>query len=83
MVMYYADMVDLTLSDRKQMLKFRVPHALDKFGDDYNPANWQHAVSIGFNSESDCKALRAAALPFMRSGGFAPAGSRGGAGRRR
>lgn len=85
MEMHYGDMTDVQLSDARRTLSFRIPHALDQFGDDYDYRNRQHAVVIEFNSEKDCRTIRTQFVPVMKGVATMPpmarSGSGGGSGR--
>ncbi|EQC33748.1 hypothetical protein SDRG_08850 [Saprolegnia diclina VS20] len=58
MVMYYRDMTQVTLDGRATSLKFKIGHALDEFGSDYDHRNRQHFITIGFASVTDFERVR-------------------------
>lgn len=53
MIMYYRDMVDVSVAPRDKCFRFRIDRALHQFGDDYNPSNPQHWIKIVFATASD------------------------------
>ncbi|KDO28087.1 hypothetical protein SPRG_20245 [Saprolegnia parasitica CBS 223.65] len=59
MIMYYRDMTQATFDARATSFKFKIGHALDEFGADYDHRNRQHFITIGFASVSDFERVRA------------------------
>jgi hypothetical protein len=62
MVMYYRDMSNAMISDRKRELQFKIMRRLEEFGDDYDYRQHTHVVSIGFGSSADVSSLRGSNL---------------------
>ncbi|OQR82565.1 hypothetical protein ACHHYP_20785 [Achlya hypogyna] len=58
MYMYYRDMTHVTFEQRSWSLKFKIAHALDQFGSDYDHTNPNHYVVIGFASMSDWRRVQ-------------------------
>jgi hypothetical protein len=59
MVMYYKDMQQVQLSVQEKSLRFRIDHALEHFGQDYQAKNLQHGIKICFVSEQDTVKIKA------------------------
>lgn len=65
MEMHYSDMVDATFVARRREFRFRIPHGLDKFGADYDPARGQF-LFVRLATEADAASFRSRALPAVR-----------------
>mmetsp|Transcript_9978 Transcript_9978/g.16098 ORF Transcript_9978/g.16098 Transcript_9978/m.16098 type:complete len:244 (-) Transcript_9978:68-799(-) len=61
MIMFYRHMVEVQLSSSRREFKFRIPHKLIQFPDDYNPSSQK--LSIFFNSSLDVEKVRKIILP--------------------
>ncbi|KAH9114669.1 hypothetical protein AeMF1_011247 [Aphanomyces euteiches] len=59
MYMYYRDMTDISMEKNRLTLRFRIPHALAQFGADYDYHNQNHAIEIGFASQTDWNRVKA------------------------
>lgn len=57
-IMYYRDMVDVSVAPRDKTFRFRIDRALHQFGDDYNPSNPQHWIKIVFATASDADRVK-------------------------
>ncbi len=64
MDMTYADLSALKL--KADALVFRPVNPLAHYGDNYQPMNRRHIVSIGFSSADDKEAFQREVLPVMR-----------------
>lgn len=58
MVMFYRDMVGARVTVRDQRFRFRVRRTLEHFGNDYDPANPQHAITIVLATASEAQRLQ-------------------------
>lgn len=58
MIMFYRDMVGVHVNLRERCFHFRIPRALEQFGDDYNPANPQHAIKIVLATASEAHKVK-------------------------
>ncbi|TYZ57707.1 hypothetical protein PybrP1_009250 [[Pythium] brassicae (nom. inval.)] len=58
MVMFYRDMVGARVNVRDRRFHFRILRALEHFGDDYNPANPQHAITIALATAGEAHRLQ-------------------------
>jgi len=67
MEMFYRDMHDASVDTVNRTFSFRVPRTLVQFGDDYDPNNWQHRISIGLGSGVDCERVKTKVLPLIRA----------------
>lgn len=64
MVMHYDDMVDTVYVAKRREFRFRIPHALDKFGPDYDPRTDQ--LRLVFGCAGDAAAFQREVLPAVR-----------------
>ena len=61
MIMNFGDMSNVALTRRK--FTFKINHALDQFGRDYQPAILSHGLTIELASDVDARSFREIVLP--------------------
>ncbi|DBA02246.1 TPA: hypothetical protein N0F65_007656 [Lagenidium giganteum] len=59
MIMYYRDMTHVQWHTGERSFSFRIDHALEQFGEDYNAANPQHNITITFATLSEVHKVKA------------------------
>eukprot|EP01083_Nonionella_stella_P100270 282569_1 len=59
MVMYYSDMRQVILNQRKLEFRFKLDHSLIHFGNDYLPNKTEHTIKIMLASASDVDRIKA------------------------
>jgi hypothetical protein len=62
---FYRDLRDVQLSSAARSLSFRLDKRLDQFGEDYQPANPAHRVTVGFSSAHDVAQLQERVMPLL------------------